>query len=115
MAGEIEDRGGAQVHWLVAGKFGLGERKKTLALTRADFDDALKSRGIEIVARVPDAVGSDETRTYTLKVESLKHLTLKHVVGAIPELTELAAKADQVAKLKDPSVDSLREVVGEGK
>lgn len=115
MAGEQEDRGGAQVHWLVAGRFGLGERGKTLSLTRADFDDALKSRGIQVTAEVPDAVGAGETRSYTLKVESLKNLTLKHVVGAIPELTELAAKADQVAKLKDPSVDGLREIVGEGK
>lgn len=115
MAGEIEDRGGAQVHWLVAGQFGLGARGATLRLTRADYNEALSERGLSVVANVPDAVGAGESVSVTLAIDSLKKLTLKHVVGAVPELTALAAKADQVAKLKAPTVEDLRAIVGDGK
>ena len=115
MAAEIEDRGGALVHWLVAGRFGLGERGKTLTLTRADFNEAIEKAGLSIEANVRDDVGSGDSVKVSLKVDSLKKLTLKHVVSAVPELSELAGKADQVAKLKDPSADALREIVGEGK
>lgn len=107
MAAEVEDRAGAQVHWLVAGQFGLGARGKTLRLTRADFNEALSERGISVKADV-------DGLSIELKVDSLKKLTLKHVVGAVPELTDLAAKADQVAKLKSPTVDDLRGIVGDG-
>jgi hypothetical protein len=110
-----EDRGSAQVHWLVAGEFGLGARGKTLSLTRGDFNEVLEKRAIRVQATVPDAVGTGDTRSVTLEVSSLKSLTLKSVVASVPELGALAAKADAVAKLKDPSVEDLRGIVGEGK
>lgn len=107
MAAEVEDRAGAQVHWLVAGQFGLGARGKTLRLTRADFNDALSERGISAKAEV-------DGLSVELKIDSLKKLTLKHVVGAVPELTDMAAKADQLAKLKSATVDDVRGIVGDG-
>lgn len=113
MAAEIEDRGGAQVHWLVAGRFGLGERGRTLRLTRADFNEVLERTKLSVTAEVPDTIGSG-TRRVSLTFTSLKDLTLKHVLKAVPELGALAAKGDEVAKLKDPSVDQLRAIVGEG-
>ncbi len=112
---EEQDRGAAQVHWLIAGRFGLGARGKTLTLTRADFNEALEKRGIAVEASIPDRVGTGDTRTVTLKVSSLKDLSLKHVVSAVPELTELLGKADQVSKLKDPSVDDIEKIIGKGK
>ena len=115
MAGEIEDRGGALVHWLVAGQFGLGARGKTLAMNRADFNEVLEKAGLKVEATVRDPVGTGDTVSVTLEIDSLKKLTLKHVVSAVPTLKELAGKADAVAKLKDPTADSLKEIVGEGK
>lgn len=115
MAAEIEDRGGAQVHWLVAGQFGLGDRGKTLTLTRADFNEVLQKASLSVQATIPDAVGAGESRAVTLQVDSLKKLTLKHVVGAVPELTELAAKAEQIGKIKDPTVAGLEDIVGPGR
>ncbi len=115
MAGEIEDRGGALVHWLVAGQFGLGARGKTLALNRADFNEVLEKAGLSVEATVRDPVGTADTITVTLEIDSLKKLTLKHVVSAVPALSELADKAGAVAKLKDPTAESLKEIVGEGK
>jgi len=114
VAAEIEERN-AQVHWLVAGQFGLGTRGKTLSLTRADFNEALEKAGLKVVAEVPDRVGSGDTVSVTLEIDSLKKLTLKHVVGAVPELKELAGKADQIGKLRDPSVDDVAGILGEGK
>lgn len=114
MAAEQDDRGAAQVHWLVAGQFGLGARGETLRLTRGDFNEALENAGLTAEATVEDPT-TGQARTVSLKVDSLKTFTLKHVVGAVPELGELAAKADEVAKLKDPSVDELKGIVGEGK
>lgn len=115
MAGEQEDRGGAQVHWLVAGQFGLGERGTTVRLTRADFNDVLSKRGFVVKATVPDSVGTGDTVQVELEVDSLKKLTLKHVVRSVPALSELAGKAEEVAKLKAPTVDELRSIVGDGK
>lgn len=115
MAAEIDDRGGALVHWLVAGRFGLGERGKTLTLTRGDFNDAIEKLGLRVDASVRDSVGAGDTVRVSLTIDSLKSFTIKHIIGAVPELTDLAAKAERIAKLKDPSVESLREIVGEGK
>ncbi|MEZ4335021.1 MAG: type VI secretion system contractile sheath small subunit [Sandaracinaceae bacterium] len=115
MAGEIEDRGEAQVHWLVAGQFGLGARGKTLTLNRADFNEALEKRGLKVEASIPDSVGSGDSISVSLAIDSLKVLTLKHVVSAVPELKELAGKADKLASLRDPSVDDVRGILGEGK
>ena len=114
MAAEIEERN-AQVHWLVAGQFGLGARGKTLSLTRADFNEALEKAGLKVEAQVPDRVGAGDTVSITLEIDSLKKLSLKHVVGAVPQLKELAGKADELAKLRDPSVDDVAGVLGEGK
>ncbi|MBX3270506.1 MAG: type VI secretion system contractile sheath large subunit [Sandaracinaceae bacterium] len=115
MAGEIEDRGEAQVHWLVAGSFGLGARGKTLTLNRADFNEVLEKRGLSVTAKIPDAVGAGDTIPVTLAIDSLKALTLKHVVSAVPQLAELAKKGEAVAQLKDPTPDAVRGVLGEGK
>lgn len=112
---EEQERGAAQVHWLVAGRFGLGARGRTLTLTRADFNEALEKRGIEVQATIPDRVGAGDTRTVTLKITGLKDLSLKHVVSAVPELSELLQKADQVSKLKDPSVEAIEAILGKGK
>jgi hypothetical protein len=113
VAAEHEDRGTAQVHWLVAGQFGLGERGTTLRLTRADFNEVLEKADISVEATVDDPV-TGQARTVRLEVSSLKDLTLKHVLRAVPELGALAAKADALAKLKDPTVDQLKEHVSEG-
>ena len=115
MAGEIEDRGGALVHWLVAGQFGLGDRGRTIALNRADFNDVLEKAGLNVQATVRDSVGAADTISITLEIDSLKKLTLKHVISAVPALKELAGKADSVAKLKDPTPESLEAIVGKGK
>ncbi len=115
MAGEIEDRGEAQVHWLVAGQFGLGARGKTLTLNRADFNEALEKRGLKVEAKIPDSVGAGDTIAVSLAIDSLKVLTLKHVVSAVPALKELAGKAEKLASLRDPSVDDVRGILGEGK
>lgn len=115
MAGEIEDRGEAQVHWLVAGQFGLGARGKTLTLTRADFNEALEKRGLSVQASIPDAVGTGDTISVTLQIDSLKALTLKHVVSAVPALTALSQKAEKLAGLKSPTVDEVKKILGEGK
>lgn len=112
---EEQDRGAAQVHWLIAGRFGLGGRGKTLTVTRADFNEILEKRKLEVRATIPDRIGTSETRTVTLRVGSLKELSLKHVLSAVPELGELLTKADQVSKLKDPSVADLEAILGAGK
>lgn len=112
---EEQERGSAQVHWLVAGRFGLGARGKTLTLTRADFNEALEKRGLSVQATIPDRVGAGDTRSVTLKIGSLKDFSLKHVISAVPELGELLAKSEAVSKLKDPSVDDLEKIVGKGK
>ncbi|MFK7987418.1 MAG: type VI secretion system contractile sheath small subunit [Sandaracinaceae bacterium] len=114
MAGEIEDRGAAQVHWLVVGEFGLGEPGRTLHLTRADFNEALEKAGLTVSASVPDIVGDGEAKSITMKIGSLKDLTLKNVFKAVPELAELAGKADQIAKIKDPTTDDLERLFGKG-
>lgn len=111
---EERDKGSAQVHWLVAGRFGL-KRGRTLTLTRADYNEALEKAKLEVKATIPDRIGTGETRTITLKIDSLKVLSLKHIVGALPDLTELLGKAEQVAKLKDPSREDLAKIVGHGK
>ncbi|HJL14156.1 MAG TPA: type VI secretion system contractile sheath large subunit [Sandaracinaceae bacterium LLY-WYZ-13_1] len=113
MATEQEDRGAAQVHWLVAGQFGLGERGETLRLTRGDFNEVLEKAGLSVEAEIDNAASGGSWRV-KLEIGSLKSFTLKHVVGAVPELGELAKKADRVAKLSDPTVDQLKELVGEG-
>src|SRR5690606_6696780 len=112
---EEQNRGAAQVNWLVAGAFGLGARGKTLTLTRADFNEALEQRKLEVRATIPDRIGGDETRTVTLKIGSLKDLSLKHVVTAVPELASLLEQADRASKLKDVSVAELEAIVGSGK
>jgi len=112
---EEQNRGAAQVNWLVAGAFGLGARGKTLTLTRADFNEALEQRKLEVRATIPDRIGGDETRTVTLKIGSLKDLSLKHVVTAVPELASLLEQADRASKLKDVSVAELEAIVGPGK
>ncbi len=114
MAGEIEDRGAAQVHWLVVGEFGLGEPGKTLRLTRADFNEALEKAGLTVQATVPDIVGNGEAKSITMTIGSLKDLTLKNVFKAVPELADLAGKADQTAKIKDPTTDDLERLFGKG-
>ncbi len=112
---EEQDRGAAQVHWLIAGRFGLGARGRTLTLTRADFNEALEKRGLEVEATIADRIGAADTRSVTLKIGSLKDLSLKNVMAAVPELTELLGKADQVSKLKDPSVEDVAAIIGQGK
>lgn len=112
---EEQSGSAALVTWLVAGQFGLGARGKTLTLTRADFNEALEALGLEVCATIPDRIGTGETRTVMLKVASLKELSLKHVVSAVPDLAALAAKAEQVAKLKDPSMADLEAILGPGK
>ncbi len=112
---EEQSRGAAQVHWLIAGRFGLGARGKTLDVTRADFNEILGKRKLEVRATIPDRVGAGETRSVTLQVASLKDLTLKHVLSAVPELGELLGKADQVSKLKDPTAADVEAIVGPGK
>src|SRR5690606_12770324 len=62
-----------------------------------------------------DRVGTGDTRTVTLKIGSLKDFSLKHVLAAVPELGELLAKSEAIAKLKDPSVEDLETIVGPGK
>lgn len=113
MAAEIDDRGAAQVHWLVAGRFGLGARGATLRLTRGDFADALAKANLRVETTVDDPVVGGR-KTISLAVDSLKVFTLKHVVAAVPELAALADKAGQVAKLKNPTVEQLQEIVGSG-
>lgn len=112
---EEQSRGAAQVNWLVAGAFGLGARGKTLTLTRADFNEALEQRKLEVRATIPDRVGAGDTRTVTLKIGSLKELSLKHVIATVPELTALLAQADQVSKLRDTSVSEVEAIVGAGR
>jgi hypothetical protein len=112
---EEQERGAAQVHWLIAGHFGLGGRGKTLDVTRADFNEILEKRKLKVEATIPDRVGTADTRKVTLEVSSLKDLTLKHVLSAVPELGALLAKAEQVSKLKDPTVADLEAIVGPGK
>lgn len=109
-----QDRGSALVHWLVVGRFGLPEGK-TLTLTRADFDEALQRAGIRVDATVQDRIGTAGTRTIPIAVDSLKSLSLKSVIAALPELSGLLAKAEQVAKLKTPSVEDVAAIVGEGR
>ena len=109
------DAGATQVRWLIAGAFGLGERGKTIRLTRADFNEVFAARKITVTATVTDAIGAGDTRSFELGASSLKELTLKHVMRSVPELGEIAAMADKVAKLKDPTVESVGEIVGEGK
>lgn len=112
---EEQDRGAAQVHWLIAGRFGLGERGKTLSVTRADFNESLEKLALEVRATIPDRVGTAETRDVSLKVASLKELSLKHVLSAVPELGELLAKAERISKLKDPTLADVEAIVGPGK
>jgi type VI secretion system protein ImpC len=112
---EERDKGQAQVHWLVAGRFGLGRRGRQLTLTRADYNEALEKAKLEIKATVPDRIGTGDTRTVSLKVDSLKVLNLKHIVSSVSDLNELLQKAEQVAKLKDPSKEDLAKIVGHGK
>lgn len=112
---EEQSRGAAQVNWLVAGAFGLGARGATLSLTRADFNEALEKRKLEVSATIPDRIGVEDTRTVSLTIGSLKELSLKHVVTAVPELASLLAKADQVSKLKDASAAELEGIIGKGK
>ena len=112
---EDRDRVTTQVRWLVAGRFGLGARGTTLTLSRADFDEALAKRGLSVRATISDRVGTGDTRTVTLKIGSLKDFSLKHVLAAVPELGELLAKSEAIAKLKDPSVEDLETIVGPGK
>jgi hypothetical protein len=112
---EEQDRGAAQVHWLIAGRFGLGERGTTLTVTRADFNEILEKRRLEVAATIPDRIGQGETRTVKLAVSSLKDLSLKHVLSAVPELGALLAKAEQASKLKDPSIADLEALVGPGR
>lgn len=112
---EETNRGAAQVNWLVAGAFGLGARGKTLTLTRADFNEVLERQGLEARATIPDRFGADETRTVTLKIKSLKALSLKHVITSVPELTTLLEQADRVSKLKDVTVSEVEAIVGPGK
>ncbi len=110
-----QDRGTAQVHWLVAGRFGLGQRGRTITLTRADFNEALEKAKIEVRATIPDTIGAGETRTVALKVDSLKVFSLKHVISAVSDLGELLSKAEKVSKLKDPSMSELEGILGRGK
>lgn len=112
---EEQSRGAAQVNWLVAGAFGLGARGETLTLTRADFNEVLEKQKLEVQATIPDRVGSGEARSITLRIEGLKSLSLKSVVTAVPELAVLLQKAEQAAKLKEPSVTELEALVGPGK
>ncbi len=112
---EEQERGTAQVHWLVAGRFGLGARGKTLTLTRGDFNEALEKRNLSVQATIPDRVGAGDTRAVTLKITSLKDFSLKHVISAVPELGELLAKSEAVSKLKEPSAAELEGIVGKGK
>ncbi|MGE0787613.1 MAG: type VI secretion system contractile sheath large subunit [Sandaracinaceae bacterium] len=115
MATEQQDRGGAQVHWLVVGQFGIGPRGTTLALTRADFGEVLEKRGLKVRASVPDTIGpKGGTLEVELSVSSLKDLTLKNIVAGVPALRDLAGKADALGKLKAPTKDDLRGVVGDG-
>jgi len=113
-ATEVQDPGSALVHWLVVGRFGLSKGKR-LTLTRADFDEALQKANITVEATIPDMIGKAGTRTVSLKIDTLKALALKTVVAGMPELTALLAKAEDVAKLKDPSPEQLAGIVGEGK
>lgn len=112
---EEQERGSAQVSWLVAGRFGLGARGKTLTLTRADFNEALEKRGLSVTATIPDRVGAGDTRAVTLKIGSLKDFTLKNVIASVPELGELLAKSEAISKLKDPSAGDLEGILGKGK
>jgi type VI secretion system protein ImpC len=111
----VAEQGSAQVRWLVAGSFGLGARGKTISLTRADFNEVLEKQKIQVDATIADEIGAGGTRTVPLVIDSLKVLSLKHIVGAVPELAQLAAKADEVGKLKDPAVADLERVLGKGK
>ncbi|MCZ7682614.1 MAG: type VI secretion system contractile sheath small subunit [Sandaracinaceae bacterium] len=101
--------------WLVAGRFGLGARGKTLTLTRADFNEALEKRGLSVTATIPDRVGAGDTRAVTLKIGSLKDFSLKNVIASVPELGELLAKSEAISKLKDPSAGDLEGILGKGK
>jgi type VI secretion system protein ImpC len=112
---EERDQGAASVHWLVAGQFGLGQRGKTLSLTRADFNEVLEKARISVEATVPDRIGAGDTRKVPLKIDSLKALSLKNIVESSSELKDLLGKAEQVAKLKDPSKEEIGKIIGAGK
>jgi type VI secretion system protein ImpC len=113
VATEVQDRKGALVHWLVAGRFGLGETGATSTLVRADFNEWVEKRPFEGSVEISDPLGTG-TRTVAVSASSLKHFTLKHVVANTPFLKELAGKADAAAKLKNPSVEELEGLLGTG-
>ena len=105
---EIEDRGGAQVHWLVAGRFGLGARGKTLALTRADFNEvAREGRNLSVAATVARLGRDGRHRSQITLADRLPQEAHAQARGGRRPGARRRSRGRPIrlAKLKAPTVD----------
>lgn len=103
----------SQVRWLVVGPLGTEPTGKTFTLHRGDFMEWLEGRALTCSVTIPDGIGSEGERTYSLAVEKLRSLSIKEVVKNVPELQKLLSIAGDV---RDPeqAIEAVSGVIGEG-
>jgi hypothetical protein len=113
MASEPE-RAAARIHWLVAGRFSSRPAGTSFVADPAGLDVLLAANAGEIRCRVPDRLGSAETREVALAPRSLRTFTLAGVVEAVPELQALRSLAARPPPAAEAAA-AVEKAVGKGR
>lgn len=97
----------AKVRWLVAGALSSHPEGRRFSLETSTFPETVAQALGPVDLALPDTLGTQGTRRFTLSFLKLRDFQLGEVVAAVPVLKDLRALADALGSAQRPSPEQV--------